>query len=877
MAKWVYKFEEGSAAMRNLLGGKGCNLAEMTNLGMPIPQGFTVTTEACTEYYNSGKQITDEIQNQIFEAITWLEGINGKKFGDTEDPLLVSVRSGARASMPGMMDTILNLGLNDVAVEGFAKKTGNPRFAYDSYRRFIQMYSDVVMEVPKSHFEKIIDAMKEEKGVHFDTELTADDLKELAQKFKAVYKEAMNGEEFPQEPKEQLMGAVKAVFRSWDNPRAIVYRRMNDIPGDWGTAVNVQTMVFGNKGETSGTGVAFTRNPSTGEKGIYGEYLINAQGEDVVAGVRTPQPITQLEKDLPDCYKQFMDLAMKLEKHFRDMQDMEFTIEEGKLYFLQTRNGKRTAPAALQIACDLVDEGMITEEEAVCRIEAKSLDQLLHPTFNPAALKAGEVIGSALPASPGAAAGKVYFTADEAKAAGRGGRGERVILVRLETSPEDIEGMHAAQGILTVRGGMTSHAAVVARGMGTCCVSGCGEIKIDEEAKTFTLGGHTFHEGDYISLDGSTGKIYKGDIETQEASVSGNFERIMVWADKFRTLKVRTNADTPADTLNAVKLGAEGIGLCRTEHMFFEADRIMKIRKMILSETVEAREEALNELIPFQKGDFKAMYKALEGRPMTVRYLDPPLHEFVPHTEEEQAELAKNMGLTLEEVRAKVDELHEFNPMMGHRGCRLAVTYPEIAKMQTRAVMEAAIEVKEETGVDIIPEIMIPLVGEKKELKFVKDVVVEVAEQVKKEKGSDMQYHIGTMIEIPRAALTADAIAEEAEFFSFGTNDLTQMTFGFSRDDAGKFLDSYYKAKIYESDPFARLDQTGVGQLVEMAVEKGRATRPDLKCGICGEHGGDPSSVEFCHKVGLNYVSCSPFRVPIARLAAAQAALNQKG
>ena len=876
MAKWVYKFEEGSAAMRNLLGGKGCNLAEMTNLGMPIPQGFTVTTEACTEYYNSGKQITDEIQNQIFEAITWLEGINGKKFGDTEDPLLVSVRSGARASMPGMMDTILNLGLNDVAVEGFAKKTGNPRFAYDSYRRFIQMYSDVVMEVPKSHFEKIIDAMKEEKGVHFDTELTADDLKELAQKFKAVYKEAMNGEEFPQEPKEQLMGAVKAVFRSWDNPRAIVYRRMNDIPGDWGTAVNVQTMVFGNKGETSGTGVAFTRNPSTGEKGIYGEYLINAQGEDVVAGVRTPQPITQLEKDLPDCYKQFMDLAMKLEKHFRDMQDMEFTIEEGKLYFLQTRNGKRTAPAALQIACDLVDEGMITEEEAVCRIEAKSLDQLLHPTFNPAALKAGEVIGSALPASPGAAAGKVYFTADEAKAAGRGGRGERVILVRLETSPEDIEGMHAAQGILTVRGGMTSHAAVVARGMGTCCVSGCGEIKIDEEAKTFTLGGHTFHEGDYISLDGSTGKIYKGDIETQEASVSGNFERIMVWADKFRTLKVRTNADTPADTLNAVKLGAEGIGLCRTEHMFFEADRIMKIRKMILSETVEAREEALNELIPFQKGDFKAMYKALEGRPMTVRYLDPPLHEFVPHTEEEQAELAKNMGLTLEEVRAKVDELHEFNPMMGHRGCRLAVTYPEIAKMQTRAVMEAAIEVKEETGVDIIPEIMIPLVGEKKELKFVKDVVVEVAEQVKKEKGSDMQYHIGTMIEIPRAALTADAIAEEAEFFSFGTNDLTQMTFGFSRDDAGKFLDSYYKAKIYESDPFARLDQTGVGQLVEMAVEKGRATRPDLKCGICGEHGGDPSSVEFCHKVGLNYVSCSPFRVPIARLAAAQAALNNK-
>ena len=876
MAKWVYKFEEGNASMRNLLGGKGCNLAEMTILGMPIPQGFTVTTEACTEYYNSGKQITQEIQDQIFEAITWLEELNGKKFGDTEDPLLVSVRSGARASMPGMMDTILNLGLNDVAVEGFAKKTGNPRFAYDSYRRFIQMYSDVVMEVPKSHFEKIIDAMKEEKGVHFDTDLTADDLKELAEKFKAVYKEAMNGEEFPQEPKDQLMGAVKAVFRSWDNPRAIVYRRMNDIPGDWGTAVNVQTMVFGNKGETSGTGVAFTRNPSTGEKGIYGEYLINAQGEDVVAGVRTPQPITQLENDMPDCYKQFMDLAMKLENHFRDMQDMEFTIEEGKLYFLQTRNGKRTAPAAIQIACDLVDEGMITPEEAVCRIEAKSLDQLLHPTFVPEALKAGEVIGSALPASPGAAAGKVYFTADEAKDAGKGGRGERVILVRLETSPEDIEGMHAAQGILTVRGGMTSHAAVVARGMGTCCVSGCGEIKIDEEAKVFELGGHTFHEGDYISLDGSTGKIYKGDIATQEATVSGNFERIMEWADQFRTLRVRTNADTPADTLNAVKLGAEGIGLCRTEHMFFDAERIPKIRKMILSETVEQREEALNELIPFQKGDFKAMFKALEGRPMTVRYLDPPLHEFVPTDPEDIKALADDMGMTVEDVKAKCAELHEFNPMMGHRGCRLAVTYPEIAKMQTRAVMEAAIEVKEECGYDIIPEIMIPLVGEKKELKYVKDVVVEIAELVKKEKNSDIQYHIGTMIEIPRAALTADKIAEEAEFFSFGTNDLTQMTFGFSRDDAGKFLDSYYKAKIYESDPFARLDQEGVGQLVKMAVEKGRATRTDLKCGICGEHGGDPSSVEFCHKIGLNYVSCSPFRVPIARLAAAQAALNNK-
>ena len=876
MAKWVYKFHEGSAAMRNLLGGKGCNLAEMTNLGMPIPQGFTVTTEACTEYYNCGKQISQEIQDQIFEAITWLEGINGKKFGDTEDPLLVSVRSGARASMPGMMDTILNLGLNDVAVEGFAKKTGNPRFAYDSYRRFIQMYSDVVMEVPKSYFEKIIDEMKEAKGVHFDTDLTADDLKELAAKFKAVYKDAMNGEEFPQNPTEQLMGAVKAVFRSWDNPRAIVYRRMNDIPGDWGTAVNVQTMVFGNKGETSGTGVAFTRNPSTGAKGIYGEYLINAQGEDVVAGVRTPQPISKLAEDLPECYKEFMDLAIKLENHFRDMQDMEFTIEEGKLYFLQTRNGKRTAPAAIQIACDLVDEGMITPEEAVCRIEAKSLDQLLHPTFVPEALKAGEVIGSALPASPGAAAGKVYFTADEAKDAGKGGRGERVILVRLETSPEDIEGMHAAQGILTVRGGMTSHAAVVACGMGTCCVSGCGEIKIDEEAKVFELGGHTFHEGDYISLDGSTGKIYKGDIATQEATVSGNFERIMEWADQFRTLRVRTNADTPADTLNAVKLGAEGIGLCRTEHMFFDAERIPKIRKMILSETVEQREEALNELIPFQKGDFKAMYKALEGRPMTVRYLDPPLHEFVPTDPEDIKALADDMGMTVEAVNAKCAELHEFNPMMGHRGCRLAVTYPEIAKMQTRAVMEAAIEVKEECGYDIVPEIMIPLVGEKKELKYVKDVVVEIAELVKKEKNSDIQYHIGTMIEIPRAALTADKVAEEADFFSFGTNDLTQMTFGFSRDDAGKFLDSYYKAKIYESDPFARLDQEGVGQLVKMAVEKGRSTKADLKCGICGEHGGDPSSVEFCHKIGLNYVSCSPFRVPIARLAAAQAALNNK-
>ena len=877
MAKWVYKFSEGRASMRNLLGGKGCNLAEMTYLGMPIPQGFTVTTEACTEYYNSGKKLTKEIEDQIFEALEWLEGHNGKKFGDVNDPLLVSVRSGARASMPGMMDTILNLGLNDEAVEGFAKKTNNPRFAYDSYRRFIQMFSDVVMEVPKSFFEKVIDELKEKRGIKFDVEMTVDDLKELVVRFKEIYKENMNGQEFPQDARVQLMEAVKAVFRSWDNPRAIVYRRMNDIPGDWGTAVNVQTMVFGNKGDTSGTGVAFTRNPATGAKGIFGEYLINAQGEDVVAGVRTPSPITQLEKDLPECYAQFMDLAMKLENHFHDMQDMEFTIEEGKLYFLQTRNGKRTAPAAIKIACDLVDEGQITEEEAVTRIEAKSLDQLLHPTFDKDALAAGEVIGEALPASPGAAAGKVYFTADEAKEAGIGGRGERVILVRLETSPEDIEGMHAAQGILTVRGGMTSHAAVVARGMGTCCVSGCGAIKIDEEAKVFELGGYTFHEGDYISLDGSTGKIYKGDIKTVPANTnSGDFGRIMAWADKYRTLKVRTNADTPADAANAVSLGAEGIGLCRTEHMFFDADRIPKIRRMILSDTVEEREAALNELIPFQKGDFKAMYKALEGRPMTVRYLDPPLHEFVPHTEEEMAELAKDMGLTLEVVKQRCDDLHEFNPMMGHRGCRLAVTYPEIAKMQTRAVMEAAIEVNEEEGWNIIPEIMIPLVGEKKELKYVKDVVVETAEQVKAEKKSDIQYHIGTMIEIPRAALTADKIAEEAEFFSFGTNDLTQMTFGFSRDDAGKFLDSYYKAKIYESDPFAKLDQEGVGQLVKMAVEKGRAVRPELHCGICGEHGGDPSSVEFCHKVGLDYVSCSPFRVPIARLAAAQAAINNR-
>ena len=773
--------------------------------------------------------------------------------------------------MPGMMDTILNLGLNDVAVEGFAKKAGNPRFAYDSYRRFIQMFSDVVMEVPKSLFERVLDEIKAAKQVKFDMELTAEDLQEVIARFKAIYKDKM-GEDFPQDPKVQLMEAVKAVFRSWDNERAIVYRRMNDIPGDWGTAVNVQAMVFGNMGETSGTGVAFTRNPSTGAKGIYGEYLINAQGEDVVAGIRTPQPITKLEQDLPECYKQFMEIAMKLEAHYRDMQDMEFTIENGKLFFLQTRNGKRTAQAALQIACDLVDEGMITPQEAVTRIEAKSLDQLLHPTFDPEALKAGEVIGQALPASPGAAAGKVYFTAEEAKQAHE--QGERVVLVRLETSPEDIEGMHASEGILTVRGGMTSHAAVVARGMGTCCVSGCGDIAINEDDKVFELGGHTFHEGDYISLDGSTGKIYKGDIKTMEASVSGNFGRIMDWADQYRKLQVRTNADTPQDAANAVKFGAEGIGLCRTEHMFFDPDRIPKIRQMILARTLEQREKALNALIPFQKGDFKALYEVMEGRPVTIRFLDPPLHEFVPTEQGDIDDLAVQMLMTAEEVQEICDSLHEFNPMMGHRGCRLAVTYPEIAKMQTRAVMEAAIEVKAEKGYDIVPEIMIPLVGEKKELKFVKDVVVEVAEQVKKEKNSDIQYHIGTMIEIPRAALLADEIAEEAEFFSFGTNDLTQMTFGFSRDDAGKFLGDYYKNKIYESDPFARLDQKGVGQLIKMAAEKGRKTRPDIKLGICGEHGGDPSSVEFCHKVGLTYVSCSPYRVPIARLAAAQAAIN---
>lgn len=873
MAKWVYLFREGNADMRNLLGGKGANLAEMTNLGLPIPPGFTVTTEACTDYYNHGRSISEEIQTQIFDALALLEEKLGKKFGDTENPLLVSVRSGARASMPGMMDTILNLGLTDISVEGFAKRTGNPRFAYDSYRRFIQMFSDVVMEVPKSLFERVIDEIKEDRKVHFDTELTAEDLKEVIRRFKEIYKEKM-GEEFPQEPRVQLMEAVKVVFRSWDNERAIVYRRMNDIPGDWGTAVNVQSMVFGNMGNTSGTGVAFTRNPSTGAKGIYGEYLINAQGEDVVAGIRTPQPITRLEEDLPECYEEFLKIANRLEEHYRDMQDMEFTIEDGKLYFLQTRNGKRTAQAALQIACDLVDEGMITPQEAVSRIEAKSLDQLLHPAFDPDALKKGTVMGQALPASPGAAAGKIYFTAEEAKEAHE--VGERVILVRLETSPEDIEGMHAAEGILTVRGGMTSHAAVVARGMGTACISGCGDIVIDEKKKQFTLGGKTYFEGDYISLDGSTGKIYDGDIQTQEASISGNFGRIMSWADSFRKLKVRTNADTPADAANAVRLGAEGIGLCRTEHMFFEPERIPKIRKMILSKTVEEREKALEELIPFQKGDFKALYEVMEGKPVTIRFLDPPLHEFVPTDEKDIEALAKDMNLSVEEVKSTCSELHEFNPMMGHRGCRLSVTYPEIARMQTRAVIEAAIEVSKEKGFEIVPEIMVPLVGDKKELKFVKDVIVETAEKVKAEKNSNLVYHIGTMIEIPRAALLANEIAEEAEFFSFGTNDLTQMTFGFSRDDAGKFLVDYYKSKIYESDPFAKLDQNGVGQLIEMAVTKGRSQRPNLKIGICGEHGGDPSSVAFCHKVGMDYVSCSPFRVPIARLAAAQAAIADK-
>ena len=871
--KWVYMFKDGEPNNKNLLGGKGANLCDMTQLGLPIPQGFIVTTEACTEYYNNNKTLSDEIISQIKQCLANLEEISGKKFGDNANPLLVSVRSGARVSMPGMMDTVLNLGLTDPAVEGLAKKSNNPRFAYDSYRRFIQMFSDVVMEIPKSRFEKIIDEMKEEKGVKLDTELTADDLKELVVRFKALYKQEKN-EDFPNDPEVQLMEAVKAVFRSWMNPRAIVYRRMNDYPSSWGTAVNVQMMVFGNMGDTSGTGVAFTRNPATGENKLYGEYLINAQGEDVVAGIRTPNPISQLENDMPNVYAEFKRIYEKLEDHYRDMQDMEFTVEEGKLYFLQTRNGKRTAGAALKIAVDLVAEGKITEEEAVLRVDPKQLDQLLHPAFDTKALKAAKIIGSALPASPGAAAGKVYFTAEDAKAAAA--RGERVILVRLETSPEDIEGMAAAKGILTVRGGMTSHAAVVARGMGTCCVSGCGDIKMNEEDKTFELAGKTYKEGDYISLDGSTGNIYGEDIATVEPEITGDFETLMKWADKARTLKVRTNADSPKDAKNAIRFGAEGIGLCRTEHMFFEEDRIMKVRKMIVAKSETERREALSALLPLQKGDFAGIYEAMESRPVTIRLLDPPLHEFLPHTNEEIAELAKELNISFDELKATVDSLHEFNPMMGHRGCRLAVSYPEIAEMQARAIMEAAVQVKKEKGYDIIPEIMIPLVGEKKELQFVKEVVVNTAEQVIKEAGISVEYHVGTMIEIPRAALTADAIAEEAEFFSFGTNDLTQMTFGFSRDDAGKFLEDYYSKNIYETDPFARLDQTGVGQLVEIAAQKGRKTRPNIKLGICGEHGGDPSSIEFCHKVGLNYVSCSPFRVPIARLAAAQAAIKNK-
>ncbi len=874
MHKYVYLFSEGNAEMRNLLGGKGANLAEMTNIGLPVPQGFTITTEACTQYYEDGREINEEIQSQINEYITKMEEITGKKFGDKENPLLVSVRSGARASMPGMMDTILNLGLNEEVVETLAEKSGNPRWAYDCYRRFIQMYSDVVMEVGKKYFEELIDKMKEEKGVKLDVELTAEDLKELAEQFKAEYK-AKIGADFPSDPKEQLMGAVKAVFRSWDNPRANVYRRDNDIPYSWGTAVNVQSMAFGNMGEDCGTGVAFTRDPATGEKGLFGEFLTNAQGEDVVAGVRTPMHINEMEEKFPEAFKQFKEVCNTLENHYRDMQDMEFTVEHGQLFMLQTRNGKRTAQAALKIACDLVDEGMRTEEEAVLMIDPRNLDTLLHPQFDATALKNATPVGKGLGASPGAACGKVVFTAEDAAINGIGGKGEKVVLVRLETSPEDITGMKAAQGILTVRGGMTSHAAVVARGMGTCCVSGCGDINMNEEKKEFTLAGKTYHEGDIISIDGTTGNIYDGEIKTVDATIAGEFGRVMEWADKYRKLGVRTNADTPKDTAKAIELGAEGIGLCRTEHMFFDEERIFNLRKMILSETVEDREKYLNLLIPYQKGDFKAMYKELAGLPMTVRYIDPPLHEFIPKTEAEMKQLADAMGITVEHVQDVCNELHEFNPMMGHRGCRLAVTYPEIAKMQTRALIEAAIEVHEEEGFDITPEIMIPLVGEIKELKFVKDVVVETAELVKKEKNSDIAYHIGTMIEIPRAALTADEIATEAEFFSFGTNDLTQMTFGFSRDDAGKFLNSYYENKIYEQDPFAKIDQTGVGQLVKMAVEKGKATRPDIKLGICGEHGGDPSSVEFCHEIGLTYVSCSPFRVPIARLAAAQAAIKE--
>ncbi|MBE6158414.1 MAG: pyruvate, phosphate dikinase [Firmicutes bacterium] len=873
MTKYVYLFTEGNANMRELLGGKGANLAEMTNIGLPVPQGFTITTEACTQYYEDGREINEEIQSQINEYIEKMEGITGKKFGDKENPLLVSVRSGARASMPGMMDTILNLGLNEEVVEVLAEKSQNPRWAWDCYRRFIQMYSDVVMEVGKKYFEELIDKMKEAKGVKQDVELTADDLKELARQFKEEYKNKI-GTDFPTDPKEQLMGAIKAVFRSWDNPRANVYRRDNDIPYSWGTAVNVQSMAFGNMGDDCGTGVAFTRDPATGEKGLFGEFLTNAQGEDVVAGVRTPMKIAEMEEKFPEAFKQFKEVCKILEDHYRDMQDMEFTVEHGKLYMLQTRNGKRTAQAALKIACDLVDEGMRTEEEAVLMIDPRNLDTLLHPQFAVQELKKATPIGKGLGASPGAACGKIVFTAEDAERLGIGGKGEKVVLVRLETSPEDITGMKAAQGILTVRGGMTSHAAVVARGMGTCCVSGCGDIAMDEANKCFTLAGKTFKEGDVISIDGSTGNIYDGEIKTVDATIAGEFGRVMEWADKFRTLKVRTNADTPKDTKKAIELGAEGIGLCRTEHMFFDEERIFNLRRMILSETVEDREKYLDLLIPYQKGDFKAMYKELKGLPMTVRYIDPPLHEFVPKTDAEMEALAKEMGMSVEHIKEVCDELHEFNPMMGHRGCRLAVTYPEIAKMQTRALIEAAIEVKEEDGFDIVPEIMIPLVGEKKELDFVKNIVVETAELVKKEKNSDIEYHIGTMIEIPRAALLADEIAESAEFFSFGTNDLTQMTFGFSRDDAGKFLGSYYANKIYEQDPFAKLDQHGVGKLVKMAVELGKKTRPNIKLGICGEHGGDPQSVEFCHNIGLTYVSCSPFRVPIARLAAAQAAIK---
>ena len=875
MTKYVYLFKEGNASMRNLLGGKGANLAEMTKIGLPVPQGFTVTTEACTRYYEDGKTIGEDIVEQIYAALAETEKICGKKFGDLENPFLVSVRSGARASMPGMMDTILNLGLNDVAVKGLANLTQNERFAYDSYRRFIQMFSDVVMEIPKSFFERVLDDIKESKGAKYDTDLTADDMKEVVVRFKEIYKEK-KGVEFPQDPKEQLMEAIKAVFRSWDNPRAIYYRRMNDIPSDWGTAVNVQSMVFGNMGNTSGTGVAFTRDPSTGEKKLYGEYLINAQGEDVVAGIRTPQKIETLQQVMPDVYEQFVNIAHTLENHYRDMQDMEYTIERGKLYMLQTRNGKRTAAAALKIAVDLVNEGMITTDEAILKVEPKQLDSLLHPQFDAVALKKAKEIAMGLAASPGAACGMVYFTAEEATAAAK--TGKKVVLVRLETSPEDIEGMAHAQGILTARGGMTSHAAVVARGMGTCCVAGCGALRVDEEAKTATIGDVVFHEGDWMSIDGSTGKVYAEAIPTVDASVSGDFATLMGWADVARKLGVRTNADNPHDAAVAVKYGAEGIGLCRTEHMFFEATRIADMRQMILSETEEQRREALAKLLPYQKADFKGMYKALEGRPMTVRYLDPPLHEFLPAknmTEEIEA-LAKELGTTTDKIVAKIDELHEFNPMMGFRGCRLAVRYPEIAEMQTRAVIEAAIEVKQEDGYDIHPEIMIPLVGEVKELAYVKKIVLDTAKKVMEEKGVELEVKVGTMIEIPRAAVTADEIAKEAQFFSFGTNDLTQMTFGFSRDDAGKFLGAYYDKKIYESDPFARLDQNGVGKLVQMAVKLGKQTRPDIKLGICGEHGGDPSSVMFCHKVGLNYVSCSPFRVPIARLAAAHAAILEK-